>query len=176
MKTLEDFLSLVAYCRDRMNPYMFVYALSVAILHRPDTKNVQVPALSEVFPEKYMDGALFERAKEESNIVPVGQRVTHASPVLKKKKTTKKLSFTWWHNLIYRNRSRSRWTILPLIWRRNIVSHTLERTWASISTTGIGISYILSMLQRTSSGRTGEENSSTTCTNNWSPGQFLIIK
>ena len=75
MKTLEDFISLTAYCRDRMNPYLFIYALSVAILHRPDTKNLPIPALSEVFPDKYMDGALFQRAKEESNIVPDGQRV-----------------------------------------------------------------------------------------------------
>lgn len=75
MRTLDDFLSAAVYCRDKMNPYLFNYALSVAILHRPDTKNLEIPSLSEVFPEKYMDSEVFSRAKEESNIVPDGQRV-----------------------------------------------------------------------------------------------------
>ena len=59
-----------------MNPYMYIYALSVAILHRPDTRRLQIPSLAEVFPDKYMDGAVFAKAKEESNIVPEEQRVT----------------------------------------------------------------------------------------------------
>jgi hypothetical protein len=47
----------------------------VAILHRPDTKHLPIPSLSEVFPDKFIDGALFEKAKEESNIVPEKERV-----------------------------------------------------------------------------------------------------
>ena len=76
MRSLDDFMSLAVYCRDRMNPYLFIYALSVAILHRPDTKNLPIPSLSEVFPDKFIDGALFEKAKEESNIVPEKERVS----------------------------------------------------------------------------------------------------
>lgn len=75
MRNLEDFISATVYCRDRLNPYLFIYALSVAILHRPDTRNLQIPSLCEVFPEKYMDGAVFSQAREEANIVPDGQRV-----------------------------------------------------------------------------------------------------
>uniref|UniRef100_A0A1B6ERM2 Tyrosinase copper-binding domain-containing protein n=1 Tax=Cuerna arida TaxID=1464854 RepID=A0A1B6ERM2_9HEMI len=73
--TLDDFLSLSVYTRDRINPFMYFYALSVAILHRPDTKNVPVPSFAEVFPEKYMDSAVFSRAKEEATVVPDDSRM-----------------------------------------------------------------------------------------------------
>ncbi|XP_031828652.2 phenoloxidase subunit A3 [Nomia melanderi] len=75
MRTYEDFLSVAVYCRDRVNPSMFIYALSVAILHRPDTKDLPVPPLTEIFPDKYLDGAIFSRAKEEANIVNPGSRI-----------------------------------------------------------------------------------------------------
>lgn len=75
MRTYDDFLSVAVYCRDRVNPNMFIYALSVAILHRPDTKDLPVPPLTEVFPDKYMDSSIFSRAKEEANLVPEGARV-----------------------------------------------------------------------------------------------------
>ena len=75
MRTYEDFLSVAVYCRDRLNPNMFIYALSVAILHRPDTKNLPVPPLAEVFPDKYVDSGIFSRAREEASVVPAGLRV-----------------------------------------------------------------------------------------------------
>ncbi|XP_015123559.1 phenoloxidase 1 [Diachasma alloeum] len=81
MRTYEDFLSVSLYCRDRINPNMFIYALSVAILHRPDTKNLPIPSLHEVFPDKYMDGGIFSRAKEEANVVPAGSRIPIEIPL-----------------------------------------------------------------------------------------------
>ncbi|KOC58852.1 Phenoloxidase subunit A3 [Habropoda laboriosa] len=81
MRTYDDFLSLAVYCRDRMNPHLFIYALSVAILHRPDTKNLPVPPLTEVFPDKYMDSGIFARAREEANVVPAGARVPLEIPL-----------------------------------------------------------------------------------------------
>nr|BAN20821.1 prophenoloxidase [Riptortus pedestris] len=75
MRSLDDFLAAAVYARDRMNPYLFIYALSVAILHRPDTKDLQVPSLIETFPDKYVDGAVFARAREETSIVPEEQRI-----------------------------------------------------------------------------------------------------
>lgn len=77
MRTYDDFLSVSVYCRDRVNPEMFVYALSVAILHRPDTKDLPIPPLSEIFPDKYIDSAIFARAREEANVVPAGSRVQY---------------------------------------------------------------------------------------------------
>lgn len=76
MRTFDDFLSASVYCRDTINPNMFIYALSVAILHRPDTKDLPIPPLSEVLPGKFMDSGVFSRAKEEANLVPAGARVS----------------------------------------------------------------------------------------------------
>ncbi|XP_076646001.1 phenoloxidase 1-like [Halictus rubicundus] len=75
MRTYDDLLSVAVYCRDRVNPYMFIYALSVAILHRPDTKDLPIPPLTEVFPNKFVDGGIFTRAQEEANLVPPGSRI-----------------------------------------------------------------------------------------------------
>ncbi|XP_071448896.1 phenoloxidase 1-like [Hetaerina americana] len=69
MRNYDDFLSASVFCRDRVNPYMFVYALSVAILHRNDTKNLRLPPLSEIFPDKYLDSRVFPKAREEANVV-----------------------------------------------------------------------------------------------------------
>lgn len=69
MRTLDDFRSAVVFARDHMNPYLFNYAFSVAMLHRRDTRHMQIPTLFEVFPDKFMDGDTFPRAKEEVTIV-----------------------------------------------------------------------------------------------------------
>ncbi|XP_046384944.1 phenoloxidase 2-like [Ischnura elegans] len=68
MRSYEDFLAVSVYARDRINPYMFVYAMSVAILHRPDTRGLQLPPLSEMLPEKFVDGGIFDRAREQANV------------------------------------------------------------------------------------------------------------
>ncbi|KAL1138896.1 hypothetical protein AAG570_008958 [Ranatra chinensis] len=81
LRTLDDFMSVAAYARDRVNPYMFMYAMSVAILHRKDTKNLNFPSFHEIFPDKYVDGELFARAREESNVVPENQRMPLEIPV-----------------------------------------------------------------------------------------------
>lgn len=74
-KSFEDFQSLSVYCRDRMNPYMYIYALSVAILHRPDCKEIPLPAFAEVLPDKFMDKSVFVRMREEANLVDEGSRM-----------------------------------------------------------------------------------------------------
>jgi hypothetical protein len=75
MRNVDDLVSMSAACRERVNPYLFNYALSVAILHRPDTRNLQVPPLFESFPGKFVDGAIFNRARKESEIFLSGSRV-----------------------------------------------------------------------------------------------------
>lgn len=75
MRTFDDFLSLAVYVRDRVNPTLFHYALSVAILHRKDTKDLEVPSLSENFPDKFMAKQVFAKAREVANVVTTGNRV-----------------------------------------------------------------------------------------------------
>lgn len=67
--------SIAVYARDRVNPYLFNYALSVAILHRPDTKNLDIPLFLESFPDKFLDSRAFGRLREEATVVPQGSRM-----------------------------------------------------------------------------------------------------
>lgn len=74
MRNIDDLQSVAVYARDRVNPYLFNYALSVAILHRPDTQSLDLPSFIQSFPDKYVDSKVFARAREEANIVPAGSR------------------------------------------------------------------------------------------------------
>ncbi|KAF7994704.1 hypothetical protein HCN44_004176 [Aphidius gifuensis] len=73
-KTYDDLLSLTVYCRDRVNPSMFIYCLSVALLHHPETKHMPIPTGAEIFPDKFIDGQSISKAKEHAEIVPVDSR------------------------------------------------------------------------------------------------------
>lgn len=74
MKTIDELQTVAVYARDRLNPFLFNYALSVTILHRADTKDLSIPLFVETFPEKYLDGKVFARIREEAFIVPDGLR------------------------------------------------------------------------------------------------------
>lgn len=76
VRSIDDLLSVAVYCRDRVNPYLFNYSLSVALLHRPDTKDVDIPSFIRSFPDKFVDSQVFVRAREEASIVPEGSRVS----------------------------------------------------------------------------------------------------
>lgn len=75
LRSVDDLLTVAAYARDRVNPLLFNYALSVAILHRPDTKDLSLPLMVETFPEKFIDSRVFRDIREEATVVPEGQRV-----------------------------------------------------------------------------------------------------
>lgn len=75
-RDVDELLSTAVYVRDRINPYLFYYGLSVALLHRPDTQNLDLPSFVHVFPDKYIDSQVFARAREEAVIVPEGSRVS----------------------------------------------------------------------------------------------------
>ncbi|XP_076223003.1 phenoloxidase 1-like [Nomia melanderi] len=68
-ETYEDFLSLATCCREQMNIEMFIYALSVAILHHPDTKDLPLPPLCHIFPQKYFDRSVIAQAREEATLL-----------------------------------------------------------------------------------------------------------
>ncbi|XP_023012800.2 phenoloxidase 1 [Leptinotarsa decemlineata] len=74
MRNVDELLSVAVYTRDRVNPYLFNYCLSVALLHRPDTQDIDLPSFVHSFPDKYIDGKVFARAREEANIVPTLSR------------------------------------------------------------------------------------------------------
>lgn len=74
LKTLDELQTVAVYARDRLNPFLFNYALSVVILHREDTKNLNIPLFIESFPEKFIDASVFSRIREEAFLVPDGMR------------------------------------------------------------------------------------------------------
>uniref|UniRef100_A0A1I8NVC5 tyrosinase n=1 Tax=Stomoxys calcitrans TaxID=35570 RepID=A0A1I8NVC5_STOCA len=75
MRSIDDLLSVAVYARDRVNPFLFNYALSVALLHRRDTKGMDLPSFAQNFPEKYVDSKVFRKAREEVTVVPEGSRM-----------------------------------------------------------------------------------------------------
>ncbi|CAH2093356.1 unnamed protein product [Euphydryas editha] len=81
MRDLEDLQSICSYCQMRINPYMFNYCLSVAILHRDDTKGLDIPTFAETFPDKFMDPKVFRRAREVSTVVTAGDRLPVLIPL-----------------------------------------------------------------------------------------------
>ncbi|XP_013143797.1 PREDICTED: phenoloxidase subunit 1-like [Papilio polytes] len=81
MRNVQDLISICSYCQLRINPYMFNYCLSVAILHRPDTKGLNIPTFAETFPDKFMDPKVFRRAREVSTVVTSGVKMPITIPL-----------------------------------------------------------------------------------------------
>lgn len=75
VRNVDDLLAVAVYARDRVNPYLFNYALSVAILHREDTQDLDVPSIIHSFPDKYVDSKVFSKAREDATVVPEGSRM-----------------------------------------------------------------------------------------------------
>ncbi|CAG4931483.1 unnamed protein product [Colias eurytheme] len=80
MKNLEELQSVAAYCQMRINPYLFNYSLSVALLNREDTKNLNFPTLVSSFPDKFIDPRVMKKAREVSFIYPVNKRLVLEIP------------------------------------------------------------------------------------------------
>lgn len=80
LRDIDDLQSVAVFSRDRLNPYLFNYALSVALLNRPDTKDLDLPSFIESFPEKYVDSTVFTKLREEATIVPDGSRMPIVIP------------------------------------------------------------------------------------------------
>ncbi|XP_037029740.1 phenoloxidase 2 [Bradysia coprophila] len=80
MRDVDDLQSMAVFARDRLNPYLFNYALSVALLHRPDTKDLTLPLFVETFPDKYVDSKVFAKIREEASVVPDGSRMPIVIP------------------------------------------------------------------------------------------------
>lgn len=68
-KNVDELLSVAVYARDRVCPVLYNYALSVAILNRPDTKDLNLPTMVETFPEKFVDSRVIGSIREEADVV-----------------------------------------------------------------------------------------------------------
>ncbi|XP_066992409.2 hexamerin [Anabrus simplex] len=63
-KDYDTFYKTACWARDRVNEGMFVYAFSVAVLHRPDTQDIILPPPYEVYPELFVDTTVIQKAYE----------------------------------------------------------------------------------------------------------------
>lgn len=72
---LSTFLSTAAYVKDRVNTYLFQYALSVAMQHRPDTKDVSLPNIVQMFPDQFVDPSVFPKSREEGALAEQNRTV-----------------------------------------------------------------------------------------------------
>lgn len=61
-KDWNTFLNAATWMRERINDGLFIYALSVAVLHRPDTQNLVLPPLYEVCPHLFLNAETIQKA------------------------------------------------------------------------------------------------------------------
>lgn len=65
MKCAECYVFVVqvaCWAKSRMNEGQYMYALAVAVLHRPDTQGIQLPPMSELAPHYYVDNQAIHHA------------------------------------------------------------------------------------------------------------------
>lgn len=80
-KDASSFLSTAAFVKDRLNPYLFQYCLTVATQHRPDTSDLNIPSVVQSFPDKFVDSSIFPRVREEGALVTQENRMVVDIPL-----------------------------------------------------------------------------------------------
>ncbi|XP_054722182.1 hemocyanin C chain-like [Uloborus diversus] len=63
-ETFDEFVDLCHQVRDFVNEGLYVYAVSVAILHRSDCKGVSLPPVQEIFPDKFIPVETIYKARK----------------------------------------------------------------------------------------------------------------
>ncbi|XP_066998958.2 hexamerin [Anabrus simplex] len=61
-KDWDTLLKTACWARDRVNEAQFVYALTVALLHRQDTHDVVLPPIYEITPHFFVDSQTIQKA------------------------------------------------------------------------------------------------------------------
>nr|WJJ70400.1 venom protein U-MPTX.15-34 [Megalopyge opercularis] len=69
---MQDFLSTCVFTRANLNPQLFNYCYSIALMHRSDTKKVPIQNFAETFPSKFIESKVFTKAREVSAVTPAG--------------------------------------------------------------------------------------------------------
>jgi len=58
----DTFFRTACYARDRVNEGQFIYALSVAVLHREDTRGIVLPPAYEIYPHLFVNSEVIHAA------------------------------------------------------------------------------------------------------------------
>lgn len=72
-ESFEEFLDLCHQAREYVNEGLYVYAVSVAILHRQDCRGVSLPPVQEVFPDKFVPSETLFKAFKEVRFHPLDE-------------------------------------------------------------------------------------------------------
>lgn len=62
-KDFETFFKVLKWARFNVNEGMFIYALTVAVFHRVDTRGIELPAPYEIYPYYFFDSATIQQAQ-----------------------------------------------------------------------------------------------------------------
>lgn len=63
-KDFDTFYKTAAWARNNVNEGMFLYSLSVAIVHRPDTYRIIMPPIYEIYPYYFFNGEVIQKAQQ----------------------------------------------------------------------------------------------------------------
>lgn len=61
-KDFDVFIRTACWLRERINPGMFVYALTACVFHRVDCRGITVPAPYEIYPYFFVDSHIINKA------------------------------------------------------------------------------------------------------------------
>ena len=75
LPTVQDMINLAATIRDDCNEHLYVFALSAAIIQRPDARALRIPPIFEVFPDKFIGRK--EKKFLETLLRPLFQEKSH---------------------------------------------------------------------------------------------------
>ncbi|XP_063534821.1 basic juvenile hormone-suppressible protein 1-like [Cydia strobilella] len=95
-KDWDVFINVACWLRERINPGMFVYALTASILHHPEDRGIILPAPYEIYPYLFVNSDVINKAfilkmtnaqvetafadywkiKTEKNVVSIDSRTT----------------------------------------------------------------------------------------------------
>nr|AUO15580.1 hexamerin-like protein 1 [Gryllotalpa sp. XZ-2017] len=75
-KDYDTFFKTAVWMREHFNEGQFVYALSVAVIHREDTHDVVLPPPYEIYPEMFVNTQVIHKAVEAKLQGKLGETVT----------------------------------------------------------------------------------------------------
>lgn len=73
-KDLDELISLALYCRDQINTQLFIYVYTIALTHRYDSDNIELPQLFEIAPHHFFKKSTLAAAKEKSHVTAEKKR------------------------------------------------------------------------------------------------------
>nr|CAZ66717.1 hemocyanin subunit 5a [Pandinus imperator] len=126
-KDFADLIQLSQQARDIVNEGLFVFAVSVAVLHREDCKGVTVPPIQEIFPDRFIPAETVNQALKSDR-----QRESNDPVVVKIQETGNILdpeyNLAYFREDIETNAHHWHWHLVyPAKWRTDVMGKAKDR-------------------------------------------------